>query len=318
MAAKQIVDFSDIIAAIREEIKYQATDTVTEDRVKRDVNAIYLDEVIPFKRWTWLAGHTDIQHKAYYNTGTCIVTQGSTTVTLTNAPAVGDGSKAGYLFASDGYQEIYTIASHTAGSGTIVLTSEFTGTSNATASFKVWTDYLSMPVDCRETTEIWHDFRRPVLEALGIQEFRRRVLETPRFETKPTYYAPYDFYDPTPLSGETESDRYRLVKIHPSLTPDPITMHVDYVKQVNALDADGDEPVLPLEDRMVLVYGALARAWGRARNEERSAVNQQLFDRKLAQMAGKIEDGFDRPQLTIDNLYIVKKRGRHTRRYTRR
>lgn len=318
MAAKQVIDFSDIVAAVREELKYQSTDTVTEGRVKRDINAIYLSEVVPFKRWLWLAGHTDVQHKAYYGTGTAIVTQDSVAVTLSDAPSFASGSRKNYLFAIDGYQEIYTISAHTAGDTSITLSSAFTGTSSATATFKIWTDTITLPTDCKETTEIWHDFRRPTMEALGIQEFRRRVLETPRLEVKPVYYAPYDFYDPSPNDGETESDRYRVIKIHPALSVDTITLHVDYIKQVAALDADGDEPAMPIEDRMVLVYGALARAWGRARNEERAMFNQQLFSQKLAMMASKIEDGFDKPQLIMDSLYVTKKRGRHIRRLIRR
>lgn len=315
MAANQLLDFADIIAMVREEIKYQASDTVTEDRVKRDINAVYLDEVVPFKRWLWLAGHTDVQHKAYYGTGTAAVTNGSLTVTLSTTLT---SSRTGFFFALDGYQEIYTIANHMANSDSLQLSSPFTGTTDAAANFKIWTDTIPMPQDCRETVEIWHDYRRPVLEALGIQEFRRRVLETPRLEVKPVYYAPYDYFDPTPLTGETESDRYRVIKVHPSLTVDTITLHVDYVKEVTALDADGDEPAMALEDRIVLVYGALARAWGRARNEERASMNQQLFDRKLAAMASRLEDGFDKPQLTLDSLYITKKRGRHIRRLIRR
>lgn len=318
MAAKQIVDFTDIIAAVQEEIKFQSTDSVTTDRVKRDINAIYIDEVVPFKRWTWLSGHTDIQHKAYYATGTCIITKDSENITLSVAPPFASGSRAGYFFALDGYQEVYTIGTHTAGDTAIVLTSPFTGNTQATAAFKIWTDTISLPVDCKETSELWHDFRRPVMEPLGIQEFRRRVLETPRLEVKPVYYAPYDFVDPTPNDGETESDRYRVVKVHPSLTVDTITLHIDYVKQVEPLDAAGDEPAMPLEDRMVLVYGALSRAWARVRNEERAMANQQLFDRKLAAMAGKLDDGFDKPQLIMDSLYITKKRGRNIRRLIRR
>lgn len=318
MAAKQIVDFADIIAAVREEIKYQSTDTVTEARVKRDINAIYLDEVVPFKRWLWLAGHTDVQHKAFFGTGTAIVTKDSLNVTLSDAPALGSGSRAGYFFALDGYQEIYTIDTHVDGSTSVVLTSPFTGTTNATAGYKIWTDTIALPTNCKETTEIWHDFRRPTMEALGIQEFRRRVLETPRLEVKPVYYCPYDFVDPTPDDGESESNRYRVVKVHPALTRDTMTLHVDYIKQVSALDADGDEPAMPLEDRMVLVYGALSRAWGRARNEERANFNQQLFAQKLTLMASKLEDGFDKPQLVMDSLYVTKKRGRYIRRLIRR
>lgn len=318
MAAIQVVDFEDMVEAVREEIKYQSSDTTSLDRIRRDINMIYLDEVVPFKRWTWLSGHTDVLHKAYYSTGTVTVTNDSATVTLSTAPSVGSGSRANFLFSVEGYNEIYNISTHTAGATTVVLASNYTGTTTSTATFKIWSDTVALPTNCRETTEVWHDFRRPTLEALGIQELRRRVLESPKAAIKPMYYAPYDFFDPSTGDAETESDRYRILKIHPSLTDVTVTLHIDYVKQAAALENDGDEPVMAIEDRMVLVYGALARAWGRERNEERAMFNQQMFDRKLAAMAGRTEDGNDRPQITPDSLYMQKKRGMGSRRRMRR
>ncbi len=317
MAAREIVDFEDIVSAVREEIKYQSSDTESLNRIKRDINMVYLEEVVPFKRWLWLAGHTEVIHKAYYSTGTVAVTQDSASITLSTAPSVGSGSRLNYNFSVEGYSEIYTISAHTAGAAAMTLSSAFQGTTNATVGFKIWADTLALPTDCRETTEIWHDFRRPVMEALGIQEFRRRVLESPKAAVKPVYYAPYDFYDPTSGTAEEETDRYRVFKVHPSLTSEAVTLHVDYIKQTAALDLDGDEPIMPKEDRMVLVYGALARAWGRERNEERAQYNQGLFDRKLAAMAARIEDGFDKPQIVPDSLYVQKKRGLGSRRRMR-
>lgn len=304
--AYEIRDFDDIIDMVMEELKYQSTDTVALNRIKRDINAIYLDEVIPFKRWNWLHGHTKVQHKAYYNSGTVSVTPESTTITLSVAPTAGSGSRAGYLFAVDGYDEIYTISTHTAGSDTMVLTSQYNGALNATAAFKVWSDSIALPTNLKETTEVWQNFYRETLEPKGPQEFRKIVQMSPRSAQKPQYYSTWD-YD---YSGtEEESTRYRVLKIHPSMISDTITLHVDYVKEATPLDLDADEPLMPYEDRIVLVYGALSRAWARERNPEEALRNERLFKEKLDRMAGKVEDGFDKPQLTPDNLYVRKKRG---------
>ncbi len=307
--AYELRDFDDIIDMVMEELKYQSTDTTALNRIKRDINAIYKDEVAPFKRWAWLSGHTKVQHKAYYNAGTATVTPESTTVTLSVAPAVGTGSRLGYLFAVDGFDEIYTISAHTAGDTTITLSSQYNGAASTTATFKIWTDTIALPTDCKETVEVWQDFYRSTLEAKGLQAFRSIVRESPMSAAKPAYYHTYDYYDPTSGTAETESDRYRVLKIHPSLVSDTITLHVDYIKEVESLDLDADEPVMPMEDRIVLVYGALSRAWSRERNPEEALRNERLFKEKLDRMAGKVEDGFDKPQLTPDNLYVRKKRG---------
>ena len=105
MAAYQLKDFQDIYTAVMEELKLQMSDTTSLNRVKRMVNVMYLDEVVPAARWWWLYGNTTVTHKAYYGTGTASVTPNSTTVTLSIAPttSVGEsGSFAGYLFSIDG------------------------------------------------------------------------------------------------------------------------------------------------------------------------------------------------------------------------
>jgi hypothetical protein len=66
MAAYKLLDFADIIDAVMEELKLQDSDTVSKNRIKRIINMVYLDEVVPASRWYWLSGHTTVTHKAYY------------------------------------------------------------------------------------------------------------------------------------------------------------------------------------------------------------------------------------------------------------
>jgi len=306
--AQQVVDFSDIYTMVMNELQLDVNSTTYLNRVKRIINSVYIQEVVPFKRWKWLSGETSVVHSAYLSTGTVSVTNGSTTATLSAAPAT---SKATYLFSVDGSDEIYTISAHTAATTTLTLDAAFTGTTNATANYKIWTDNIILPTDCRETVEVWHDHRRFNLDPLGLQEFRRRVNANAKVDERPYFYTPYDYVDPSSGTGETESDRYRVLKIYPSLSTEDTVLHIDYIKEVSALNADADEPVLPLEDRIVLVYGALAIAWSSVvRNPEETARNAALYDRKLTRMAGQVDESRDYPQLTISNDYIAKKRGR--------
>ena len=315
--AYEVRTFDDIVTAVMEELKIQSADTTTENRVKRAVNLMYMDEVVPFKRWVWLSGTTNVEHESYYTGGTCSVTPTSTTVTLSTAPSSTIGSLAGYKFAVDGYSEIYEISTHTSESTTVVLTSAYTGTINATASFKIWTDTIVLPVSCREVTEVWHDHQTAPLIGLGAQDFRRKVAEGPKTENRPGYFNQYDYVDPTPLTDETESDRYRVLRIFPSIYDSSTTLHIDYVKEVSPMSDDDDEPLMPLEDRIVLVYGALSIVWRSiGRNSEEASTNRTLFDNKLARMAGKIEAGFDKPQL-VPSAYLSRKRARTTRMFSR-
>lgn len=309
MSSTRLRDFLSIVDAVRHELGIPSTDTASIEKIKLDVNMIYEHEVVPYKRWTWLTGHTKVIHKAYYASGTASVTNNSATVTLSTSPAASLGSFLNYYFAVDGFAEIYEVSAHTANTTTVTLSSAFQGQTNTTASFKIWSDRAVLPTDCREVVEVYHQRRKSNMIGQGFQEFRQSTNEFPKAEGFPLYFNVQEYYDPTPLTDETETDRYRLMRIHPSVTSEPVTLNIDYTKEINLLTDDGDEPALPAEDRIILVYGALERSWNRMRNPEAAQYNRQLFNQKLARMAGKVEDGFDRPKLTVDSRYLRAKRG---------
>lgn len=307
--AYEVVDFQDIQDAIREELKVQSTDTVSINRIKRVINQVYMQEVVPFARWKWLEGSYRVIHKARYNTETCAVTPGSATVTLSTAPSVSLGSFAGKKFAVDGYNEIYIIDSHTAGSTTVTLTSNYTGNLGAAVGFKIWTDIVSLPTDCRETVNVYHNFHSKPMEGVGLQKFRKFTMNNPRAEAYPSYYFTADFYDPSTGDGETESDRYRRMYIHPAVNKTDVTLQIDYVKEITALSAAGDEPAMPVEDRVVLVYGSLARLWKSINSDlDQAQLAKSDYNAKLARMAGKVEDSQDSPKLKPDSSYVRTRR----------
>lgn len=310
--ATRLLDFSDIVEAVANEVGVPLSDSITIAKIKFDINMIYENEVVPHKRWYWLSGSTKIVHKARYSGGTVSVTPDSATVTLSIAPSVSLGSFKNYYFSVEGFDEVYEISSHSAGSTTVTLSSTFQGELNATASYSIWSDRLALPTDCREVVEAYHQRYRKNMEGRGFQEFRQIVNEMPKAEGFPVYFNVTDFYDPDG-NDETESTRYRFMRVHPSRTDDPVTINIDYTKEIDPLVDDGDEPLMPIEDRIVLVYGALSRAWTRERNPEESQRNLMLFENKLARMAGKIEEGFDRPKLSVDHRYLTAKRGSRIR-----
>lgn len=319
MAAIKVTDFQDIYSAVLEQLKIPSTDANTLNRVKRDINMVY-QEVGGFKRWPWLQTSTNIVHEKYYNVGssdTADVTQDSTTVTLSASVPVGDGSKAGFFFAVDGYSEIYEIDTHTAGSDTIELTSVYTGDSNATAGFKIWTNEIELPVACRETIDVRHDFVGRPMIGRGPQKLRELAQRDFRMEDRPRYYSTVEFKDPSSGDPETDSDRIRIMRIYPSVYNKDTTLHIDYVKDLTALDLDSDEPLIPQEHRQVLVYGALRLAWLRDRNEQAAAINAELFNRELGRMESKYEDSTDFPRMEVADDYLRLKRVSTRRRYDR-
>lgn len=389
MAAKELRTFKDIQDLVREEVKIQSTDTETINRIKRDINAVYLNEVSAYERWKWLRQTKDVTLVERFDTGTVSVTKGSTTVTLSSAPTT---SKRGHFFALKQKGEIYRIAQHTASSTTVILEAPYTETTNAAANYQIWTDAIALPTDCRETFHLTDTLRQTPMENLGLQEFRNQVLLDPFAEFRPRFYTVSDYVDPAPyqtisglpalstrasnglvrtlvfaadvsslleagdgievsasanqayngrfivssvstttitytaetifseaavadgaltvksLSNESASERYRELLVHPSVQEDKITIHVDYIRKPPALEADADEPLMPIEDRIIIAYGALIRAWSRERNPEEASRNAQLYANKMAHMRGKLDDSTDKATLMISKSYLSVKR----------
>ena len=392
MAAKELRTFSDIYNAVIEELKVQSTDTTQLNRIKRDINMIYLDEVYPHTSWYWARKNVDVVHKAEYTTGTASVTKSSNNITLTNAPT---DNKTGLLFKINGFAEIYTIRSH---SGTsIVLETPFTNTTNATATFKIFDKGVVLPVDILETYKVWHDHHRSSMNPLGDKEFLETTLAMPMLEGRPCDFRVTDWVDPNPFDvisglpalstrassglvktlvfastvasyleegdfirislagdesyngefiiedvttttityisnkkvdetaaadatlvleltdGKDANEVYRKIEVYPYIYDNDTTIHVEGIKRVPALENDSDEPLMPLHDRLVLVYGALYKGWARVRNPKASSDNYQLFQKKLNRMAGKIQDSTDGVNMKIGRNYL-----RGKRRYMRR
>lgn len=391
MSIYQLRTFGDIIDAVCEELKIQSGDLTSRNRIRRDINMIYLNEVAAYEQWSWLRDFVNLTLNARLNSGTATVTQNSRTVTLTIAPA---NSMVGAWFSIEGSNERYTVLKHTAGATTLYLDSIYTGATLSGQTYQLWRDKLPLPADCRETFEVTHDYHPEPLEGVGLQKFKQYSNPLPKAEGYPRFYTTSDYNDPIQyavpsafpasvsrsssgltktitfasdvssfledgdeieisgcsmdayngqvkvvsvddetitytskdyLTETTTSDtsivlekmqtpnasrRYRELLVYPSVNQNKLTLHVDYIKILDPLENDSDEPLMPLEDRIVLFYGAASRAWSRVRNAEEAQRNGNMYERKLSKMAGKLDDSTDQPTLRPSRTYLsVKRRG---------
>lgn len=197
MAAQRLQTFEDIYSRVREELKVQSTDTTNINRIKRIVNEIY-EDVLAFEQWEWLRGKITLVQDVALTTGTASVTEDSTAVTLSSAPAT---SRAGYLFSVDGSNETYRITSHTGGSTSLTLDYPFLGSTEALAAYKIWTDALPLPVDAREAIHVAHENSTVPLDGVGLQSYRDIVSAAPKDNGRPRCYTTSDYVDTTPYAS---------------------------------------------------------------------------------------------------------------------
>jgi hypothetical protein len=197
MARYEVRTFADIVAAVREELGIGANDTTLINRIKRDINMVYR-EVAAEKDWWWLQGNTTLQLPAYISTGTVSVSQNSANIVFSSAPGP---SQTGKYFSINGNSDIYKIESHAAGSVNAKLSEVYTGSTDTDATYKLWTDRIPLPTNCRETIAVWHGSNRKPLSAIGKQDYRRVVTANPKAEGKPSVYSTGDSVDPADLSS---------------------------------------------------------------------------------------------------------------------
>lgn len=396
MAASYLRTYEDIYSAVMEECKIQSSSTTDLARIKRDINIVYLNEVVARHPWVWMRRRYDLVYNAYISTGTVSVTEGSRSITFSSAPTI---SVKGYLFFVIGFDEVYKIASHTANSTSATLQVAYQGATNSTAAYKLRQNGLVLPTDCVETYRVWHDHNRYSLDPLADKQYLEIELNSPRFEGYPSYFRVTEEQDPQEyatisglpasstrassgliktlvfassvasylevgdrievssassssyngefiidnvstttisyvgvteasesatadtgiviklLSSRSANESYRKLELYPSLNTKNCTIHVEGIRIAPPLENDDDEPLIPIHDRIILLYGTLQRVWSRLRNPEEAARNQLLFNEKIAKMAAKIQDSSDMPKLKINEIYLQSKKLRQRNRF---
>lgn len=296
MAAVELVDFQDIYTAVSEAIQVATTNTADLNKIKRFINIVYLNKVVPHKRWWWLRNHTDLNILVEITAGTVSVVQDSASANLSSTIA---SSVTGYYFLADGDDEIYEISAHTAGTAALTLGANYIEATDATSSYALWKYKYALPANAKEVISVYRDDRIEPLEAVGIRDFRARVAQNPKKEGPPEIYTTTDF----------DSSGNREIWIYPAKDDERHLLHVDYIQEADALDADADLPLMPVEDRSILYLGALEMAWRNIqRNTEEANNSKALFDEKLAKMAGDTQDSVDLPQLSPSRVYLSRKR----------
>jgi hypothetical protein len=192
----EVRTFADIVRAICETLKVQSSDTETINRIKRNINMVYLNHVVPASNsWTWLDETITVSVEPYFDAGTVNVQQNVATITLTQAPAT---SAVGKYFSLDGNNEIYRIATHAAGSTTMTLEGPYSAATNTAGRYKIWTDRVVLPSNLMKVREVITPNASGPLQNVALQQFRKYQISGGALIGSPTYYAEGPIEEPSP------------------------------------------------------------------------------------------------------------------------
>ena len=290
------------------QLRISSTHTAEVTKVQALINETYRDLYVMMD-WWWLRKRTVINTLADITTGTVSVTKDSTTVTFSSAPAV-DLDRYVLLIPGDSgdSQAVYRISAHTAASATATLDAAFTGTTNATAGYKLYRDAYSLPTDCGKVLKVRRfGFQEPIdlmdpNDLFDLKEYDQSV-------GKPQWASVYDFA----TTGDPTTARQLIVHPYPD---DTYRLEVMYKQALNTELSSSTQPLIPDDFRQILVYGTLATGYPIFLNDaERGQFFTSKFDNLLTRMMlAQRERGDESPYIVMDDRYRSRvTRGRRGR-----
>lgn len=254
------------------------------------------------RNWHWRKFDRDYVFGLAISTGTVAVTTGSRVATFTGVTI--DNTFLGKSFKVTGTGVLYRIIGINIAGNALYLSTSYVGQTNAAATYKIYGYEMPLPPDCDTITQIYFDF--PLtgagygggprqLDPVNVLEFNRALSNNIDYRQFPAIYTrdgkisaetlppldvmvlDYDF-----LGGEVyaQVDRLRVFPIEPDI---PRVLHLNYAVHVENMSKLTDTPLMPVDNRWVLVHFALSD-WFRARGQVASA------DRELGIANGMLKE----------------------------
>lgn len=213
------------------------------------------------QNWWWLRkdppGTLTLQPSI--STGSVNVTNNSTSITFSSAPA---SSVAGYFFRVTGEEDVFRISAHTGGAASATLDSVYTGTTAATASYKLMkmeydlaSDVLRVIAPMR--TRLYRDgFIYGIDLGAMEQKWPLHLAEA----SVPTEFA------------HIKEQKIRFNRFGSDTAGELIRVEYDYLyKPADLTNSGSEEPVVPLQYRHLLSDMALVMLFI-DKNDDRATI----------------------------------------------
>lgn len=231
------------------------------------------------REWFWRKFDRDFVMDVATTTGTVSVTADSRVATFSTYDVT--TTDLGKSFKVDGEDDLYRVVATNATADSVGISAPFVGTTNATATYKPYRYEFALPPDCDSIVQIWinntlnyYGTDAFQLDPINPMEFNRLLASEPQFTGVPRYWCRegkikelygaelddfvtnYDF-----LSGDQDDglDRVRIWPIEPDRKR---VIHLNYTTHITEMVEDADEPLIPVDDRWVLVNFALSEWFG--------------------------------------------------------
>lgn len=306
--------FIDIVELVELRAKIAGkVQTRDRDFVKSAINEVY-EKICSERRWHWLKKDRAFNFYRALKDGTINVVNRSRVVTFVGL--IVDETFLGRSLKVDGQEEIYRIIGFKVSTNEVYLDSVFVGNTENGKTFKLYQYEFALPPNLDNLSMVHIDTglgsRSGELDYWDVLRFNRELSSYATLTGVPIAYnmdgttyavtAPplkdfildYDF-----LGGGKKTQRSKL-RIFPIEPDKDRLIHLNYSCKAPSLKADEDQPLIPVNDRWVLVHGAL-ELWHLTQGSGASADRARgEKERILADMRQEYIKTDVKPQLIFD------------------
>jgi hypothetical protein len=268
---------ADLLTRIANRLRIPASNTTETAKLTALMNDAYRSIAMAHPTWWWLLDRQVVNTTAEVTTGTVAATNGSTSITFSDAPAASvAGAKIVVTGNTDDPAVAYRISAHTAAQTGATLDAAYTGTTVTESAFHVWTDEYSVAADTNRIVSILQG--PATLREVGWREMDELKARDNARSGAPEFWSLRNFA----TSGDPTTQR-RLV-LHPY--PDQsYRLEATYVQSLNTEVSSTTRFLIPDDYVDVLLHATLADGYPIFLNDtQRGLYHRQKADALLGRM----------------------------------
>lgn len=281
MATTPYQNLGNLRVAIVNDAK-QVSSAALVTQINRWINEGY-EQVILRKKREWLDQKYPYQLNSSV-TAVSTVTFNSQTVTCETGTTFASGVEL--QLYNPGFEEVYDVSSTTL--NVVTLATPYKGDTNTAANCIVVQPHILLSNNIRHIYQVYHQYSNSPLIEVGPQQMR---------EIQERLGPDQDYARYCTIFGQNSSGQRRLV-----IYPYPLqsyTLYVDANNYITPLSADGDEPVIPMQQRQILYHFGMYKIFSWARNDAKAAESLNNFNTMLSKIDGEARAELDYPQLQV-------------------
>ena len=310
MAIQELRTFREIQDAVISRAKLDGNKTEVRNEVKEKINTYY--QYLAFKKaYRWSGETRPLLLREKYDTGTLTATNDSDTITGSST----SWTEFDHLWShikigseSNPYR-IIRVASTTSA----VLDHPYVGTTGAGKSYTIYRDEIGLYPDLQNIRKIYVPGIQNKIDPIGPEEMDNFRYKSPFRTGVPKYYTinGYSiFTEKTWASFNIDTDfwedsyfdkpRNKKLILWPGIVSADTIAQVRYTKIPEPMSADDDEPLIPYENRRILVIGPLEEHFITARDQIVKAMWEKESKQLLKEMESDVETTDDELVLQVD------------------